>query len=153
MLGSDALNPIEQLYGAAHSVSRNDPARGLAMFQALVALYDPTDATLETKTPTVESADQADLGDRRWLILARRQIQKLGTEVEEQTAAQRAALQERLAEAARLQSSRPAAARRMYRAIVELYDGQPWAEIMVEEARSQTADSQASSLSASVGAP
>jgi len=138
LLGSDAFSPVEQLYGAAHSVSRTNPAHGLAMFQALVALYDPTDATLETKTSTDMSVDQ---GDRRWLILARRQIQKLGTVVEELTATQRAALLERLTEASRLQSSRPAAARRMYQAIVELYDGQPWAESLVEEARSQIDDS------------
>jgi hypothetical protein len=77
--------------------------------------------------------------DQQWLLLVRQQITELTEQVEKQVAVQLPVLRERLAVAAKLEQKRPELAKRMYLAIISLYENQPWAREVVEEARSAIA--------------
>ncbi len=110
----------ENIYSKAIQISKENPARAVAMFQSLQALFDSETASEE---------------DRHWVVLADRQLKKLRATLQKQRTARLPELQERLAVAQKLEASAPDSARRMYRAMVSLYDGQPWAAEVVEEAR------------------
>jgi len=113
LLRSEQLAPVEQAYLEAIQYSRIDPDRGLAKLQAILDLYDqPTDAS----TPLA-----------RCLELTRRRVQKLKTRIEDQAVPNAALVDERVRAALKLLPSNPDRARRICRAIVELYHDKPWA--------------------------
>ena len=124
-------NPIERKYYEALAIAENNPSQGLAVLQSLVALYDPGNAKAN-QSPSPNKLEDA---NQRWLALARRQIESLKKAVVEQTATELPALRERLATAAKLRKTNPQAAAKMYRAIIDLYENQPWAHEIVAEAR------------------
>jgi len=133
--GSVETNPVENIYLSALSIAENDPARGLERLHGLLALYDPTDqsAGAEPLQPAGSVKDPNFL----WLVLARKQIEKLTSRIQQQAALQLPYLKKRLQLAAKLQATQPKQAAKMYRAIVDLYGNQPWATSVVEEANNR----------------
>ncbi len=130
--GAEEASPLERLYLSAMAVAEDDPARGLKRLRSLLALYGPTDPSTDTKEEN----------NHLWLVLARKQIEKLALRVQQQSTSQLPVLQERLALAAKIQASHPDRAHGMYQAIVALYADQPWAKEIVEEASRRLAQEQ-----------
>jgi serine/threonine protein kinase len=121
------LSPCERVYAEAVAISRTNPELGIAQLQALLALYEdrpersgPTGACLE---------------------LARRRLQRLQQELQEQVAGAVQVLEERLRRAEQLESSHPEAARAIRQAIVQLYGEKPWAGAVVARAKAALARS------------
>jgi serine/threonine-protein kinase len=131
--GAEASHPIGSLYLEAVRRAEENPTDALGMLQALVALYDPTDAT-RALDPAKLSQGELD-ADERWLLLARQKIDELRRDLNAQAKAQLPALRQRLEEAAALAKSHPDQARKMYEAIVRLYSDQSWAGEVVGRAR------------------
>jgi eukaryotic-like serine/threonine-protein kinase len=119
--GTDGLLPIERAYLGAIRQARIDPDTGIARLQALVDLYGPG----------VESAG------REWLCVegARRRLERLREQVEEQVPAHLAMIEQRLKKADQLRAEHPQKAEKMYRGVVELYADKPWAAEPVQKAR------------------
>ncbi len=130
--GGKINNPIERTYYEAMAVAENNPSRGLAMLQAILALYDPQDATAQLSGKIPGKLDDVNY---RWLALIRRQIEISAERIDEQAATQLPALHERLAAAAKLLETDSASARKMYQAILDLYGNQSWAQEVVFEAQ------------------
>jgi serine/threonine-protein kinase len=124
--GQGALNasllPVEQLYLRAVAQAEISPDQGAAMMQAIVDLHGP-DANSQ-ENPQVTAVVQ----------LAKRRLETL-----RQQEGQLAWLNERMAAAAQLAKSNSRQAAAMYRAIVELYANEAWANEAVAEARRQLA--------------
>lgn len=136
--GAEASNPIGSLYLDAARRAEENPTEALGMLQALVALYDPSDATRELDPA---STGQGDLdADQRWLLLARQKIAELRRDLQAEAEAQLPVLRQRLATAASLAQSHPDQARRMYEAIIRLYGDQGWASEVVGTARDALAE-------------
>jgi len=121
------LSPCERAYAEAVAISRTHPELGIAKLQALLNLYEdrpersgPTGACLE---------------------LARRRLQRLQQELQEQVAGVVQVLEERLRRAEQLDTSRPEAARAIRQAIVQLYEEKPWAASVVARAKADLARS------------
>ncbi|MGA2032206.1 MAG: protein kinase [Thermoguttaceae bacterium] len=121
LAANESLMPVEQTYLEALAYARLSPELGMAKFQALLALYDTQG---ERQGPT-----------GRYLQLAHRRLTQLGEQLEQQSPAHLALLQDRLNEADRLRRTEPARAERIYRAVVELYGEKPWAATVVRRAR------------------
>lgn len=118
---AEALLPVQIDYLEAIKYARLSPEQGLAKLQALLDLYQhrPT-----TSGPTEQC-----------LELARRRLKQLREQLQQTTADHLALVQDRLAEADQLQSSDPQRAQKMRLAVVELYEGKPWAAEAVRRAR------------------
>ena len=80
--------------------------------------------------------------DRRWLILARRQLAQLQKRIDLESAKLLPEIRMCMARAAQLQQTNPDAARQMLQAIIDLYEGRTWAQEIVGEARRQLAEPQ-----------
>ena len=119
--GSKYLAPIERDYLEAVNYTRLDPERGMAKFQALVALYDHRD---DVAGPT-----------GKCLELARRQINRLSKQLDHQAGERLALVQDQLDRADEIHPSDPQRAEAMYGAVVELYGDKSWAAKAVERAR------------------
>ncbi len=129
--GSHEISLVQWLYTEAHAAAGDSPERSQVMLSSLLALYGPAVSNGPAVSDGLLSED-----DRRWLVLARRQLDRLNTQIEKQAANQLPALRERLETAIKLQKTNPAAAQRMVKAIVDLYDEKPWAKEIVKQARS-----------------
>jgi eukaryotic-like serine/threonine-protein kinase len=141
--GAEASNPIGSLYLAAVRRAQENPTDALGMLQALVALYDPSDATRELDPA---KTGQGDLdADQRWLLLARQKIAELRRDLNTQAKSQLPVLRQRLAAAAALAPSHPERAQKMYEAIIRLYGDEAWAGEMVGRARDALAELDAES--------
>jgi len=118
---TEGLLPIERAYLAAIRLARIDPDEGVAKLQALVDLYGPG----------------ADPAGREGLCVeaARRRLDRLGEQIEEQAPAHLAMIEQRLRKAGQLRADNPQEAQKMYRGVVELYGDKPWAAAAVEKAR------------------
>ncbi len=114
------LLPVEQAYIEALYTVRTYPERTAARLEALLTLYGQE----EPSGPT-----------GLCLELARRRLQEVRQQLAEDARQHLALLEERLQAAAGKHSDRPGEARRIYEAIIELYDEKPWAAEAVEEAR------------------
>jgi serine/threonine-protein kinase len=135
-LGADqSLLPVEQAYLDALSYARLDPERGMAKFQALIDLYGDHPA------PSGHAA--------QCLELARRQLARLKEQFDAPAADRLKLLMSRLDEAERLRAAEPERARAMYRAVIELYGGKPWAAEAVGRARAALATEKKPSAPAS----
>ncbi|MFW5692788.1 MAG: serine/threonine protein kinase [Thermoguttaceae bacterium] len=114
------LLPIEQAYiEAMHHVGTN-PDRTAARLEALLALYGQEEASGPTGL---------------CLELARRRLDEVRQQLADDARQHLALLEERLQAAARKQADQPGEARRIYEAVVELYDEKPWAADAVRRAR------------------
>lgn len=111
-----ALGPIEQAYAEALAQSQLDAEQGLAELTAFIELFG-------------ESHE-----DHACLELARRQIERLKKQLDENKLERVKLIEARLDRAAELASEDPSAARRIWRAIVTTYGGKPWAEDLVDRA-------------------
>ncbi len=135
--GAEASHPIGSVYLEAVRRVEENPTDALGMLQALVALYDPSDATRELD-PAKMGQGELD-ADERWLMLARQKIDELRSDLSAQAKLQLPVLQQRLEAAAALAQSHPDQARKMYEAIVHLYGDQAWAGEVVGRARAALA--------------
>lgn len=134
------VKPIEKIYFDAVAISGTDPAKSLSKLRALLALYDPLEkiTSLEAARSTPEKFKE--LGDPRLLVVARQRIKNLMEQATELRSNQLPALRERLAAATNLQTSKPAQAKQMFQAIIELYEEQPWATEAVDQAKRAIAE-------------
>lgn len=141
---SSPLLPVEQLYVDAIDSAARSPDVALARLQSLIDLYDTPVAAANTHVEAAAASNKTLLtpADRTAIVvqLAERQLIELRARVEQQEASQRAALEERLATAQRLASSNAAQAKTMYRAIIALYQHEPWAQSAVATARERLAE-------------
>ncbi|MGH7193137.1 MAG: hypothetical protein ACREJM_06325, partial [Candidatus Saccharimonadales bacterium] len=99
---------------------------GMIKMQALLDLYGG------------DSDDQPPL-TRQCLILARRRLQKLRKEVASYADDHLENIVSQLGRADALAAEQPAEAQRIWRAVIELYDGKPWAAKVVRRARARLA--------------
>ncbi len=120
-----AASPIERAYVEAKRMIVIDPELALGKFNALVAVYD--------------DGQQGSEMNQHYVKLARQQKKRVEKQIAHYAAEGRKLIEARLAKAASLAASDPAAARRIYEGIVELYDGKPWAAEAVETAKSRLA--------------
>jgi eukaryotic-like serine/threonine-protein kinase len=117
----NGLLPIERMYLEAIGHARLNPTLAMTKLQALLDLYNqPGDETGATG---------------QCLIVARRRLAQLRTEVDKFAADQLAVLREHLKAADAMRQTDPQQARIMYRAVVELYADKPWAAEAVHHAR------------------
>jgi hypothetical protein len=133
--GEAELGPIVQLYLAALEIAESDPARSKQMLSDLVDLYDPLGVTATGEVTTGRDRSALSAEDRQWLVLARKELEKLNREAQADAAKQLPAVKERLAATGVVARNRPEQAKRMYEAIIRLYGDQPWAAAQVAEAR------------------
>jgi serine/threonine protein kinase len=138
------LLPAEQLYLRAAALAESAPDKALAMFGSLVNLYGtgaPTDTSakqrsaLQKDTGHNEAARTADV-----VQLARRRIETMTAELKQQREQELADLNERLGVADRLGKTNARGAEAIYQAIIDLHQGDNWAESVVTRARSRMAD-------------
>jgi serine/threonine protein kinase len=130
--------PVEVLYLDAMEKSSTAPRDAIALLETLIALYgvnasgvDSGDANSGTMSREERAAAERRAG---CVALAQRQLDSLREDVAQLETREIAAVRERLATAAKLSASQPATAREMYRAVITLYNGQPWAAEIVSEA-------------------
>jgi serine/threonine-protein kinase len=123
---SESLTAVERAYLAAVHLAHSDPQRSLARFRALVDVCE---------TPPEDSETI-----RRVLELSRRQVARLDDQVRQSAAADRRWAEEEFERAAKLAASDPAAARKIWEAIVELFSDKPSVSDVVEKARGALAD-------------
>lgn len=131
----EQLSPVERDFVEALKQGALDPEAGMMKMQALVDLYGG------------DSEDQAPL-TRQCLILARRRLQKLRTEVASYADEHLENIVTQLRRADALAAERPAEAQKVWRAVIELYDGKPWAAEVVARARARMAEAAAESKTA-----
>lgn len=135
--GSEGDSPVESIYLSALSLAEHDPARSLQMLRSLLALYDPTN---ESAGEMLADGNPQKNQHSLWLALARKQIEKLAAQVQQQADTQLPVLHQRLAVAAKLHPTHPEQAVALAQAIVDLYAGQPWAQEVVAEATQMLTD-------------
>jgi serine/threonine protein kinase len=133
--GEAELGPIVQLYLASLEIAESDPSRSKQMLSDLVDLYDPLGVTAAGEVTTGRDRSALSAEDRRWLVLARKELDKLNREAQAEAAKQLPAVKERFAAAGVVARNKPEQAKRMYEAIIRLYGNQPWAAAQVTEAR------------------
>lgn len=131
----DPLSPIERDYVEALKQVDLDPEAGMIKMQALLDLYggDPEDQPALT---------------RQCLILARRRLQKLRKEVDSYADEHLANIDSQLSRAEALAIEQPAESQKIWRAVIELYDGKPWAADVVKRARARMAETAAETKTA-----
>ena len=118
---SESLTAVERAYLVAVHLAESDPERALSRFRALVDVCEATPGNGETI--------------RRVLELSRRQAGRLDEQVQKNAAADRLWAEEEFERAEKLASKDPAAARKIWEAIVELLNETPSASEVVEKAR------------------
>ncbi len=138
----EGVKPIERIYFEALALAENDPTKSLKTLRALVALYDPLNLITNMEAARTASEPFQQLGDPRLLVLARQRIDNLIEVTKQDQTAQVPALRERLAQAAKLRQVKPEQAMRMYQAIVQLYQDQPWAAEAVAKAKQAITEQQ-----------
>jgi len=118
---SQQASPIQRAFSDARRQAVTNPDIALARFQAIIDLYDDGPETSE------QSA--------RYVKLARQQHNRLEQRVGKFVADSRALISSRLDKADSLVANDPAAARRMYEGVVQLYHNKPWATDLVARAQ------------------
>ncbi|NQU26540.1 MAG: protein kinase [Candidatus Nealsonbacteria bacterium] len=120
LAGSESLLPIERAYLEAIHYTRIAPELGAVKLQALIELYDRPVSKLG---PTWQC-----------LRLARRRLERVRTQLAQQTGQYLEVVQDRL-DWAEQPTTDPDRAAAIYRAVVELYQDKPWADEAVRRAR------------------
>jgi eukaryotic-like serine/threonine-protein kinase len=128
-LTDPSLLEIEVLYLKAVNLADQSPELALAQLRSLVELYgaDADASQLDEDSPTGRQAICVELAKRR--------MEELHDALARQSARQLASLQERMSAADAMAASAPDRAAPMYRAIVDLYQQDPWAADIVATAR------------------
>jgi serine/threonine-protein kinase len=145
-IANSPLLPVERLYVRAVSSSDVSPDRSIATLSSIVDLYGvtrPDKAPSDASSGSIKSLEPRDRDNARESVvveLAKRRIAAMKKEINNQRAAQLAALGERLKTAERLSSTDSAQAMVMYRAIVDLYQHETWARDVVATARERLAE-------------
>jgi serine/threonine protein kinase len=135
-LGGEAeLGPIVQLYMSAMSIVDTDPTRAKQILADLIDLYDPLGVTASGEVATGRDRSALSEENRRWLVQARKELEELNLESQSEAEKQLPSVKERLAAAGVVARNRPEQGKRMYQAIIRLYENQPWAAAQVAEAR------------------
>jgi len=142
--GSSAVNtvllPAEQQYLDATALATSSPEKVISMLESVVDLYDdgpPADVkgikpiAAGTKKSDRESADRT----AKVVLLAKRRIEGLRTELVKQHEQQIAALNERLTFADAMAESNPERTAAIFRAIINLHSDDAWAGKVVQKAR------------------
>lgn len=124
--------PEERAYAEAMQIAPLDPQRAIALLEALLALYGPTDAS--------ETGSKLPASPRELTVqLARKKLSRLRETAKEQSREDLRVLKRQLAEADKLKVTEPARARAMWEGIIVLYEKKPWAQGVVEQARQRLA--------------
>jgi hypothetical protein len=122
---SQQATPIQRAFADARRQSVTNPDVALSRFQAIIDLYDDGSATNEQAA--------------RYVKLARQQRDRLKKRMAKFIEESRSLIAGRLDKADKLATSDPAAARRMYNGVRELYDNKPWAADLVQRANAALA--------------
>jgi hypothetical protein len=118
---AEQSSPIQRAMADAKRQALTNPDVALARYQAIIDVYDEGSQNSEATA--------------RHLKLAELQIARLRPNVEKNVADGKALITARLQKADELASTDAAAARRIYRGVIELYHNRPWAHELVERAR------------------
>jgi len=116
------ISPIEREYLDAMRYAAADPQLAQTKLQAMLNLYGTDGMTRP-------------YSERRYLQMARSELDRLATRRPASNDAERKFVEERLAEADQLDAKDSATARKIRSAVVELYADKPWAHDLVEQAR------------------
>ncbi|HVA46018.1 MAG TPA: serine/threonine-protein kinase [Pirellulales bacterium] len=120
------LSPVERDYIEALKQVDLDPEVGMKKMTALVDLYGG------------DAEEQPDV-TRQCLALARRKLRKLRKDVARYTEEHRERISAQLDRADSLAADDPQTSQKIWRAVIELYDGKPWADDLVAQAREKLA--------------
>jgi serine/threonine-protein kinase len=120
---TDSLKPLERAYIEAAQQAPLNPEAARAKLAAILDLYGDT--------PPEESIS------KQCLELARRRLERLEKQIAADAKPQLELIESRLNAADQLHSADPDAAERIYRAIIRLYDGKPWAKPAVDQAKAK----------------
>ncbi len=112
-----ARSPVERAYSDALSLRTSNPELAIQKFRAVVDLYGG-------------SGDDED----ECVGLARDELQRLEKQVAVDIGADRKAIETQLAEADRLAAADPESARKVWQAVITLYEEKPWARELVDQA-------------------
>ena len=125
-LADDArqANPVKRAYTEAKRYAAINPELAAAKLQALIDVYG-------------EDADASDT-TRQYLKLAEVKLKEIDHRLSRHVDDDRELLESRLAKADELAKESPAAARKIYEGIVELYQDKPWAAECVKRAKSRS---------------
>ncbi|REK19525.1 MAG: serine/threonine protein kinase [Planctomycetota bacterium] len=121
-----ASSPVQRAYAEAKRYLLVSPETAMAKFQALIDVYD-------------DGQDGSEL-TQRYVRLARLEQQRLQKRVARYIDEGRLLVEARLEKAEKLAADDPAAARKMYEGIVELYGDKPWADSLVRRAKDALAE-------------
>jgi serine/threonine protein kinase len=121
LITTEALLPVERDYLEAIHYAEMSPERGIIKLQALIDLYQPRN---DMSGPTGQC-----------LELARRRIAQLQEQLNRTSADHLALIMDRLDNADAIAPTEPQRAKAMREAVIELYDGKPWAAEAVKRAR------------------
>jgi hypothetical protein len=118
-------HPIQRAYTEAKRYVPINPELALAKFTALIDVYDDGQA----------NSDVAD----HYLRLARLQQYRVQKQIDGYAGEGRKLVESRLERAGQMAQGEPAAARKIYHGIIELYGEKPWASDLVARARAALA--------------
>lgn len=119
---ANSLTPIERDYAEALKQVELDPEAGMKRVQALVDLYGN------------EGDDDAAI-TRQCLELARRKLKELRDRVRQYADDHLELIERQLEHAEEIAKKEPERAEKIRRAVIELYDGKPWAQTEVDRAQ------------------
>lgn len=126
LVTTETLLPVELDYLEAINYAKLSPEQGIAKLQALIDLYQPRN---DTSGPTGQCLELA----RRRIVQLQEQLQRSATDHLD-------LIMDRLDKADSFESTDPTRAKAMRRAVIELYEGKPWAAEAVERARTVLAN-------------
>jgi serine/threonine-protein kinase len=127
----DALLPAEEQYLDAMQLAASNPAKAAEKLRAIIVLYGTNSAE--------EVGDEASKRQASCIELARRQYGRLQRQIAKQSTQQLEELRRQFELAEQLEREEPMQARRMYRAIIDLYGDEPWAAEIVAEVNKRLA--------------
>ncbi len=139
-----SLLPVEQLYLRAAGMADTDPDKALAMFASLVNLYGTGALPVDSAGgmgATSRDDPERDAAARTSNIVqqAHRRIGTLRADLDRQRERELAALNERLDAGDKLSKTDSGAAAAIYQAIIDLHQGDTWAESAIKKAHSRLA--------------
>jgi hypothetical protein len=129
---TQGLSPVERDYVEALKQVDLDPELGMKKMMALVDLYGG------------DTSDQPGV-TRQCLELAKRKLEKLREDVAAYSREYRERISAQLDRADAIAGDDPLAAQKIWRAVIELYDGKTWATDLVDQARAKLEDRTADS--------
>jgi serine/threonine-protein kinase len=125
--GGQEAQTVASVLASAMALQESNPARAAAMLEDLLALY-PVAGPAAAKLSEHQ---------RSYLTLADRQLARLRMQITERASELLPDLQQRLQAAQRLEATAPDQAAAMYRALVDLFQDQPWAKSVVDQAQTR----------------